>query len=362
MDTEKISVIIPVYNTKRFLKKSVQSIINQTYKNLEIILVDNGSTDGCTEICKRFKKKDNRIKVIKKEHGSAASGRNVGISTVTGDYILFVDSDDWMRKDGIELLYARMKETGADYCHASYVTMQEVRNIPQAYPSRINCTKSDASDFCRLVHSTMFAPWMTLFKNNIIYENSITFNEDALLAEDVIFVETYMQYCTHFASLEAPIYFYNKIFAGSVSQRYYPKLCIWYFEAAERLYGIYDGIDIPIQVQYCFNARVLGWFIRLISDTASNNDIGEFQHRMQLFVEQFAKFSPWKSAIGEDIKDETTKYYKEIQKKIRDCIEKDDYSVLYSMYSSTETNGEIYKQRLKKVIAKFRMLYYFHRF
>ena len=100
---DKISVIVPVYKTEQYLNRCVQSITDQTYKNLEIILVDDGSPDNCPEMCDQWAKKDERIKVIHKRNGGLSSARNAGLDSATGDYIMFADSDDWMEPDMAEL-------------------------------------------------------------------------------------------------------------------------------------------------------------------------------------------------------------------------------------------------------------------
>lgn len=101
---ELISVIVPVYNVEKYIDKCINSIINQTYKNLEIILVDDGSPDNCGNICDEYSKKDNRIIVIHKENGGVSSARNIGIKNAKGKWITFVDSDDWIENDYVEKL------------------------------------------------------------------------------------------------------------------------------------------------------------------------------------------------------------------------------------------------------------------
>ena len=102
--TNKISVIIPIYNVEKFLPKCIESIISQSYKNLEILLVDDGSTDNCNKICKQYAKKDNRIKLFKKNNGGLSDARNYGIDRATGDYLFFVDSDDYIAPNCIKEL------------------------------------------------------------------------------------------------------------------------------------------------------------------------------------------------------------------------------------------------------------------
>ena len=99
MNEELISIIVPVYNVEEYLKECIDSIINQTYKRIEIILVDDGSTDKSGKICDDYAKIDKRIKVVHKENGGLSDARNVGISVSSGKYIAFVDSDDWVEKN-----------------------------------------------------------------------------------------------------------------------------------------------------------------------------------------------------------------------------------------------------------------------
>ena len=110
MDKELISVIIPIYNVEKYLNKCIESVVNQTYKNIEIILVDDGSTDASSKMCDEWKTKDSRIEVIHKENGGLSSARNAGIAIAKGDYIGYVDSDDWIAQDMYEVLYNLIKE------------------------------------------------------------------------------------------------------------------------------------------------------------------------------------------------------------------------------------------------------------
>ena len=110
----KVSIIVPVYNVEKYLTKCIDSIINQTYKYLEIILVDDGSTDNSSQICDQYAIKDNRIKVIHKENGGLSDARNVGIKNSTGEYLSFIDSDDYIDKDMIECLYNAITNTNSD--------------------------------------------------------------------------------------------------------------------------------------------------------------------------------------------------------------------------------------------------------
>lgn len=119
-----ISIIIPVYNVEKYINKCVDSVINQIYSNLEIILVDDGSPDLCGKLCDEYSKTDSRIKVIHKKNGGLSDARNVGIDIASGSYIAFIDSDDWVRDDYINSLYEALIKTKSDVsvCEFSYIT------------------------------------------------------------------------------------------------------------------------------------------------------------------------------------------------------------------------------------------------
>ena len=114
MKNELISVIVPIYNCEKYLDKCIESIVNQTYKNLEILLINDGSTDNTGNICKNWSKKDKRIKVTNKENGGISDARNKGLELSSGKYISFVDSDDYLELDMIEKLYNNLIENDAD--------------------------------------------------------------------------------------------------------------------------------------------------------------------------------------------------------------------------------------------------------
>ena len=121
INNELISLILPVYNVEAYLKRSINSVLGQTYKNIEIILVDDGSTDGSGKICDSFVEMDSRIKVYHTENKGLSAARNYGFTVSHGNYIFYLDSDDYISEDCIELLYKRLVETGADFVQAGIV-------------------------------------------------------------------------------------------------------------------------------------------------------------------------------------------------------------------------------------------------
>ena len=105
-----ISVIVPIYKVQDYLKECIESIINQTYSDIEVILVDDGSPDRCPQMCDEWAKRDSRIRVVHKKNGGLSSARNAGLDVAKGEYISFVDSDDFICKDALENLYNRIKD------------------------------------------------------------------------------------------------------------------------------------------------------------------------------------------------------------------------------------------------------------
>lgn len=169
---KKISVIVPIYNVEKYLENSITHIINQTYTNLEIILVDDGSTDDSGRICDEFAKKDSRIRVIHKENGGSSSARNVGIKEATGDYIGFLDADDWADETMYEKLITVCEEKHCDIAEVmsrdydeegsllkdAYKSTGKVNYIPRDEDFRLLmlhegdssfCTKLIRADFCK---------------------------------------------------------------------------------------------------------------------------------------------------------------------------------------------------------------------
>ena len=127
MSQEKalISLIIPVYKVEKYLEKCIQSVINQTYENLQIILVDDGSPDNCGKICDEYAKKDHRIEVIHKSNGGLSDARNKGLEIAKGEYIGFVDSDDYIEADMYEVLYNLLKQYNADVSICNFYTVSQ---------------------------------------------------------------------------------------------------------------------------------------------------------------------------------------------------------------------------------------------
>ena len=125
MKKDLISIIIPIYNVEKYLRDCLESVINQTYENIEMILVDDGSPDNCGKICDEYSKRDSRIKVIHKPNGGLSSARNAGLDIANGEYVSFIDSDDVIDKRFIEVLYEMCDENNCDISQCNFIRFSD---------------------------------------------------------------------------------------------------------------------------------------------------------------------------------------------------------------------------------------------
>lgn len=196
---EKISVVIPIYKVEKYLKKCIDSIINQTYSNLEIILVDDGSPDKCPQICDEYSQKDSRIKVIHKKNGGLSDARNYGIKVSTGRWITFIDSDDYVSNDYIEYLYKLLKENKSDisivlpYEFSNYekINIKNEREIINVYDSRqgliimLYQKKFDTSAWGKLYKKELFND--IEFPCGKLYEDISTIYKAILKSDKIVY-------------------------------------------------------------------------------------------------------------------------------------------------------------------------------
>lgn len=182
----KLSVIIPVYKVEDYLDECVQSVINQTYKNLEIILVDDGSPDKCPQMCDDYAKQDNRIKVIHKKNGGLSDARNAGLEQATGDFVCFVDSDDFIDVRMYEKMLTYQQESNADIvsCMFSWYVDGNIQVYPwfnKGYKEKHTLFLQDY--FIHAVNRQVdVSVWNKLFKRSVITETFVKgkINEDFL--------------------------------------------------------------------------------------------------------------------------------------------------------------------------------------
>ena len=187
---KKVSVIVPIYNAEKYLKRCINSIVKQSYKNLEIILVNDGSTDNSYIICNQFCKQDKRIKCINKENGGVSSARNVGLSHVTGDYICFVDADDYVNDKYILTLVQALERTCSDIAVCNYRKVYEDKKVKFCDQIQIESIYTGKKKFKNIYnHRRLISvvPWGKVYKkeifNNITYPLNICYEDEAIVCE-----------------------------------------------------------------------------------------------------------------------------------------------------------------------------------
>lgn len=212
-----ISVIIPVYNVEKYLKQCIYSIINQTYSNLEIILVDDGSPDNCGVICDEFALKDKRIKVIHQENRGLSGARNSGIDAAKGEYICFVDSDDFVGQDYCKILYELLKDTNYDFSVCGVCRFNDGEDPIITVKNR-ESTVWENKQFLRqqLDKKSEFGIWNKLYRRNLF--NKIRF-ANGRLNEDVIWSGDLAINTKNCIETKAQQYFYRQRKDGIVGKQ-----------------------------------------------------------------------------------------------------------------------------------------------
>lgn len=261
MNSKLVSVIIPIYNAEKYLKQCLESIINQTYKNIEIILVDDGSNDDSYFIADAYAKKDVRIKVFHKTNSGVSSARNCGLEETNGDLALFVDADDWLELDAVEVLVGVLEDTDADIVWCDYILEVAQENKLEIIG---DCKINHVEGKMELIKYMIGYPkirenvwmgtslWNKLFKMKIIKDNRITFQENVSVAEDMYFNFQYLLWCKCGSSISRKLYHYRQN-EGSIMDIYRRKFDPFILELPrcwERAYRELKMIGNTISLDY----------------------------------------------------------------------------------------------------------------
>ncbi len=218
MEMPLVSVIMPVYNVENYLNKCIESVVNQTYKNLEIILVDDGSTDNSPLICDNWAKKDSRIRVLHKLNSGAGFSRNQGIENSTGEYIFFVDSDDYLDFETVEKCILKANETFADLIIFGKNEFSDDGNI-KSVPLNSNKDIFVGREVIDELLPSLFtykigvgiSVWGKMYKASVIKKNNIKFlSEREIFSEDAYFTTEIFGFLSLVAVINENFYYYRK--------------------------------------------------------------------------------------------------------------------------------------------------------
>lgn len=263
-----ITIIVPVYNVEKYIKECINSLINQTYKNIEIILVDDGSKDNSGKICDDYATLDHRIKVIHKKNEGLGYARNSGLKVAQGKFVTFVDSDDKAENDLVENLIEGINESNCDTCIGGYKRISEkgIVNFVERYTDEeFNGKDVYNKLFTRMLGSApekhdaiRMSVWNVLYSMEIIRNYNIIFpSERKLISEDIIWDSEYYKHAKHVRVINSTAYNY-RITPGSLTQKYKPdmlkKICVLYNEMNSRLSGDENKVS-RLQRQFFVNLR-----------------------------------------------------------------------------------------------------------
>lgn len=203
-----VSIIVPVYNTQRYLRRCIESITAQTLSDFELLLINDGSTDGCGKICDEYAGKDTRIRVFHKENGGVSSARNMGLNHAKGEWITFIDSDDCVSPHYLRNLYQGISEK-IDLVFSYATRASENGHFEREhYPQKLISSDEIEVAFVENELSWHTSPWSKLYRADLIRGKNLQFDESMHIGEDLVFLYTYILYCNQILFTGDTDYFY----------------------------------------------------------------------------------------------------------------------------------------------------------
>ncbi len=215
-NNQQVSVIIPVYNVEEYLRQCLDSVINQTFKDIEIIIVNDCSTDNSLQIIEEYQKKDKRIKLIDlKQNVGLGNARNEGIKAANGKYLIFVDSDDWIAGNFIQFLYKEIVSNNLDFVSVNYNVVNDKITPNEIKSTLCNVIISDENKKKQiLVDIPSVQTWTKIYKKDFLLSNNIFFRINKL--EDNLFIWEVIIKSKSFLFVKEPLYYYRRNRKGSI--------------------------------------------------------------------------------------------------------------------------------------------------
>ena len=217
-----VSIIIPVYKVEQYIRKCIESVLGQDYNNIELILVDDGTPDRSGEIADEYAQKDSRIRVIHKSNEGVAFARNVGMEAARGDFVLFVDSDDWISKDHVSHLMSLQKKDDSDMCMTTEYFTQKTDK--QASVEKIETISSEKAATLLLSPKLVVGSYNKLYRRSWLESNRIRQNTNLFSGEGLHFIVTAAQHANHVTISNRKIYFYRRNVQESATTKFNIKM------------------------------------------------------------------------------------------------------------------------------------------
>lgn len=313
MKTPKVSIIVPVYNVEQYLDRCIQSLVNQSLKDIEIILVDDGSPDNCPKMCDEYAQNDDRIKVIHKQNAGLGYARNSGLEIATGEYVAFVDSDDYVNTAMYETLYERAYITNADatFCGFNTEVTKDVWHESREVVKDEQWEGDSIKEFMynmiasgkgvRKERLYQMSVWHAIYKRDIIKKNNISFlSERDVVSEDIPFQVDFLKNSNRVLYLNEHLYYY--CFNGkSLSATFKKEKFYGYNKLRECLFSKINDTEYRQRVNrlyigycrsYCYNVYNTNISNKSVYRTVLDNSI--FRRTKQEFN---ASFLPLRTRI-----------------------------------------------------------------
>lgn len=258
-----VSAIIPVYNSEQFLEECIESLRNQTLKEIEMIFINDGSTDNSLEILNKYEKIDSRIKVINQNNSGPSVARNIGIEVATGEYISFIDSDDWIDKDMYKMMYEVARDNNSDsiICDMKMVDKEKELYIKGITYSKYKYNRNEIEDkiFKELLSNSQFNSMANkIYRTSIIKENNIRLDKNIYYAEDWLFNMEFFKISKNIFYINECFYYYRRGHESSSSsykQDTFEKVGIWIYKMRKK-YASELGMNPYLAVDDLFKVTV----------------------------------------------------------------------------------------------------------
>lgn len=335
----KVSIIVPIYNVEKYLSRSIESIQRQTLRDIEIILVNDGSVDNSLGVCKEYQSKDNRIKVIDKPNGGVSSARNKGLDVATGEYIGFIDPDDWIEPEMYEKLYQQLRVTDADVCMCNYVIEYNGNFTPKLLDIKKDILEGQeiVSDIVAnmIGNASLNSGSQTIIgsvcrlviKRDIIDQNNFKFELGMPLMEDLIFcIQLFLK--SKRVTINRNMYYHYMINSNSAVTSYRSNRFDLLMKVYQRLEELLTDANVYPIVKQRLNNRYITMIISVLANEVRRENKKHFKDKIS-FIKWLCKDAKLKNVLKEANTNNCT-----IRKKlILGALKKEFAIYLYLYYS-----------------------------
>lgn len=326
---QKVSVIIPVYNCEKYLKRCIDSVLNQTFNDYEVILINDGSIDKSAIICDEYATRDKRIKVLHKKNQGVSSARNDGIKRSEGEWICFLDADDWWECDFLENLLKCVSKFGVDMCMVPFILEYK----DKSYNTLV--FENYVGDIAEVIvgnytsrESLLCTLWNKLYNRKIIIDNNILFPEGLSYAEDSIFNLTYLKYIKTIHISDKPYYHYWQESENSGVKRLHENSDIAIIKFENALKSCFETFNLTDDISIKFVNRLIGSRWIYVTEICVKAPVKE--------TDKIDILSRWYSGLSKEVL-------------IAICNLHSDYSFLAEYVLKYGTDDKIIKKALSRI-------------